>query len=138
MTVEINGRMIGRPKFKFTQEILNTVEKLAGQGMSQTQICLHLGINQETLIRHKKENLAIVEALARGKAEGIRRMTAGLMINGITPTEREPGGNVNAQKFYLSCIANWAEKSELKSEVNSNVIVHIKLPDNGRRIIDAK
>jgi hypothetical protein len=47
---------------------LAEVERLAGLGLSEQQICLAMGFSDETLRHRKRDSLAFLEALQRGKA----------------------------------------------------------------------
>ncbi len=44
------------------------IEELAGQGLSQAEICLVLGVSEDTLTRRKHDTAAIADAIKRGKA----------------------------------------------------------------------
>jgi hypothetical protein len=56
------------PKTKIQIDILQ-VEKLAAQGLSQGEICLCLGISEDTLTRRKQDSADIADAINRGKAK---------------------------------------------------------------------
>lgn len=48
---------------------IGEVERLAAQGLTQTEICLCLGISEDTLGRRKQESAELAEAIKRGKAK---------------------------------------------------------------------
>jgi len=44
------------------------VEELAGQGLTQAEICLVIGVSESTLLRRKIEMEVLTDAIKRGKA----------------------------------------------------------------------
>lgn len=56
------------PKPKIAIDI-SKVEELAAQGLSQAEICLCLGISEDTLSRRKADTAAIADAIKSGKAK---------------------------------------------------------------------
>ena len=98
--------MAGRPKFDFTDKILKQVESLAAQGLSQDQIGSVIGCCQQTIIRHKKDNVDFVNAINRGKNKGVAIITNALF-------ESAKGGNLGAQIFFLKNRAGWRDKQDL-------------------------
>lgn len=57
---------MARPKLEIDT---SRVEELAAQGLSQAEICLCLGISEDTLTRRKADSAAIADAINRGKAK---------------------------------------------------------------------
>lgn len=57
---------MGRPKIEID---ISKVEEYAAQGLSQAEICLCLGISQDTLSRRKADSAAIADAIKSGKAK---------------------------------------------------------------------
>ena len=47
---------------------IDEVERLAGQGLTQAEICLCLGVSERTLYNRKRESAEFAEAMKRGKA----------------------------------------------------------------------
>jgi hypothetical protein len=45
------------------------IEELAGQGLTEQEICLCIGISRTTLYRRKRDASAVAEAIERGKAK---------------------------------------------------------------------
>jgi DNA invertase Pin-like site-specific DNA recombinase len=45
------------------------IEELAGQGLTEQEICLCLDISRTTLYRRKRDASAVAEAIERGKAK---------------------------------------------------------------------
>lgn len=57
---------MARPKIEID---ISRVEELAAQGLSQAEICLVLGISEDTLTRRKMDSAVIAEAIKSGKAK---------------------------------------------------------------------
>jgi len=55
------------------------VERLAGIGLTDIQICYSLGVSDETLRRRKIESVEFVEAIKRGKAAALNIVSSKLM-----------------------------------------------------------
>jgi hypothetical protein len=55
-----------RPKIEID---ISRVEELAAQGLTQVEICLCLGISENTLLRRKAEVEVLAEAIKRGQAK---------------------------------------------------------------------
>ena len=81
------------------------VEQLAAQGMTHEQIAYRLGISRGTLYNHKASNDDILDAIKRGQAAGIEKITNALFDNALD-------GNTAAQIFFLKNRAGWADKQE--------------------------
>jgi hypothetical protein len=97
--------MAGRPKFEITQEIIEQVEKLAAQGLSQEQIGSVIGCSPDTICRKKKENKNFAAAIKRGQHKGVANVTNALYEKAIK------GDNI-AMIFYLKNRdrENWKDK----------------------------
>lgn len=57
---------MGRPRLEID---ISRVEEYAAQGLSQAEICLCLGISEDTLSRRKADSAAIADAIKTGKAK---------------------------------------------------------------------
>ena len=57
---------MARPRIELD---ISRVEELAAQGLSQAEICLVLGISEDTLSRRKQDSAAIADAIKSGKAK---------------------------------------------------------------------
>jgi N-acyl-D-aspartate/D-glutamate deacylase len=97
-----------------TEEEIKKVESLAARGMEEQDIALCLGINPSTLSHSKAQLEQLAQAIKRGKAKGIAKVTAALLKNVDI-------GNVTAQIFYLKCQAKWREP-EIKDKDNEVVM----------------
>ena len=106
---------VGRPHWKPNQEELDMAEKLAGQGMTQSQIADAMGIHQSTLMDKKHEYPEFAEAIKRGKAKGIAHVTNKLMA-------KISGMDTASILFYLKCQANWREIPESEQSNAGNKI----------------
>ena len=64
----------------------NEIERLAGMGLNERQICASLGINPSTLTR-KKHIKSIKNALEKGRAKAIAQVSSKLFDNAIEGKE---------------------------------------------------
>lgn len=115
----------GRPEYQVTKELLDKVESLAAQGLTEKQICDCIGWSQETLIQKKKSYSELSEAIKRGKSKGLALVTQSLIANA-------KAGNVTAQIFFLKNRDpdNWKDRRDnTLSDPNGNSIpiTHIEL-----------
>ena len=69
------------------------VEELAAQGLSQAEICLVLGISEDTLSRRKMDSADIAEAIKRGKAKAASEISNTLYL-------MAKGGDLGAIVWY--------------------------------------
>lgn len=106
---------VGKPPWIPTLEELKKIEALAARGMEQQDIALCLGIRAETLSKKKSEIALLNEAIKRGKARGIARVTAALLAN-------VDNGNVTAQIFYLKCQAKWRDSEVIVISNNDDIV----------------
>jgi hypothetical protein len=108
------------------------VERLASQGLTKQQIVDSLGISDETLRRREKEDVELVEAIKRGRAQGLNEVTNALFEAAIS-------GNVTAQIWYLKNRApsDWRDRVEVEIDggLPQPLIIHV--PTEGP-IIDVK
>lgn len=89
---------------------LKEVERLAGRGLTEAEICLSLGISHATLSRRKRDSEQFAAALKKG------RMAANVTVaNSLF--EEAKNGNVTACIFWLKARAGWKE-SDLVVTVN--------------------
>lgn len=106
--------MRGRPAFEITPEVLEKVERLASQGMTQEQIADCLDISVSTLCKKKNDYAEFSEAIKRGSAKGIDFVTNALL-------ENVQDMNVSAQIFYLKCKAKWREDAAHLKELQDRI-----------------
>ena len=84
----------GRPPYKVTPELLQKIESLAAQGLTQEQICSCIGWSVETMCKKKKVFTELAEAIKKGKHKGLAVITNALF-------DKAKGGDTTAQIFYL-------------------------------------
>jgi hypothetical protein len=107
------GKKRGRKPIEITKSMIKKAERYAAQGLTGGQIAIILGMSHYTLIEKKKENVELVEAINRGKAQGIETITNALF-------ETAQAGNVAAQIFYLKNRDKdgWKDRQELDVSEN--------------------
>lgn len=100
---------MGRPKWEVTPEVLEKVEALAAQGLTQDQIARSMGISPDTLYERKKDNAEFSEAIKAGQAKGIATITNSLF-------KAAKAGNITAQIFYLKNRApkDWMDRKAIE------------------------
>lgn len=87
---------------------LTRVEELASQGLSQAEICVSLGISEDTLGRRKKDSADFAEALRQGKTKASAVISNKLF-------EMAAGGNVAAIRWWETTRMGLSDK--MRSEV---------------------
>tara|TARA_R100000406_G_scaffold94402_1_gene86121 strand:- start:67 stop:489 length:423 start_codon:yes stop_codon:yes gene_type:complete len=121
----------GRKKIKLnTPEILEKITELGSQGLTSGQIARSLGVSWDTLDRRRKEYAEIEEAIKKGEALGINKVTNALMQSATNDK------NVTAQIFYLKNRdpQRWADRQEH----NFNLDLRGILADARERTIEVK
>jgi len=106
----------GRPPFEITPELLAKVEMLASQGLTQTQIASVIGCALSTIMDKKKNYTEFSEAIKRGQAKGIAKITNKLF-------QRASEGDNTAMIFYLKNRdpENWKDRVESKVEATHTI-----------------
>ena len=104
---------------------LSAVERMAAMGMTMRQIADFYCVPVSYLQKRRKACEKLDMALARGKSQGVERVTTKLM-------ELINSGNLIATLFYLKCQAGWREADKLPKEKEEKDQVQIYLPDNRR------
>lgn len=94
------------PGKKKIEPSISEIERLAGLGFTQGEICLRLGFSDETLRRRKMENGDIVEAIKRGKAAANDKVSSKLM-------ELVNKGNLGAIIWYEKTRRGLSERVEI-------------------------
>jgi len=95
---------MARPAFKVTAALIRRCEKLASRGLTNTQIAMSIGWGPATLMRKKRANKALYDAIETGRAAGIEEVSNKLYEKAMT-------GDNTAMIFYLKNRdpANWEE-----------------------------
>lgn len=104
--------MAGRPAHVKTAEIAERVETLAAYGIEHAVIARMCGFSHDTLTKYYRDELDV------GKAKIVEQIANSLKMSALS-------GDVQAQKFFLSSRAGWAEKqqTEIAGELKVNKIV---------------
>jgi len=105
----------GTSKFVVTQEILEKVETLAGQGLTHDQIGQVLGVSERTVFSHKEKNMQFAQAIRRGQAKGVATVANSL----FTSAKK---GNVVAQIFFLTNRdpLNWKDRRHVDQTIRKD------------------
>lgn len=106
---------MARPRIEID---ISRVEELAAQGLSQAEICLVIGISEDTLSRRKMDSAAIADAIKSGKAKAASEIANTLY-------QMAKGGDLGA--------IVWWEKTRrgLSDKVQQNINVDVsKLSDD--------
>ena len=82
------------------------IEQLAAQGNTQQQISAAMGYGLYWIDKRKKHDEKLVDALERGKAKGVVKVTNALFQNAVN-------GNLGAQCFYLKNRAGWRDRFDI-------------------------
>ncbi len=69
------------------------IEELAAQGLSQAEICLVLGISEDTLTRRKQDTAVIADAIKSGRAKAASEISNTLYL-------MAKGGDLGAIVWY--------------------------------------
>lgn len=120
----------GRKKITLNDpDTLNKIIALGSQGLTSGQIARCLGVSWSTIDRRRKENAEIEEAIKKGEALGVEKISNALMTSARD-------GNVTAQIFYLKNRApdQWADRQE----VNHNLDLAGILSNANSRILDVR
>ena len=93
----------------------NEIERLAGMGLNERQICASLGINPSTLTR-KKHIKSIKQALERGRASAIAQVSSQLFNNAME-------GKETSAIFFLKNRDpdNWKDRNILETNHTINL-----------------
>ena len=93
----------------------NEIERLAGMGLNERQICASLGINPSTLTR-KKHIKSIKQALEKGRAKAIAQVSSKLFDNAME-------GKETSAIFFLKNRDpdNWKDRNILETNHTINL-----------------
>ena len=93
----------------------NEIERLAGMGLNERQICASLGINPSTLTR-KKHIKSIKQALEKGRASAIAQVSSQLFNNAME-------GKETSAIFFLKNRDpdNWKDRNILETNHTINL-----------------
>jgi len=96
--------MTGRPQWIPTDTVCQEAREMASNGLTVAQIADCLGISESTLYGKQNEYQEFMDAIKKGRAEGIHKVSNSLF-------EKATQGNVTAMIYYLKVRdrANWGE-----------------------------
>ena len=96
--------MTGRPAWIPTDSICEQAREMASNGLTVAQIADCLGISESTLYAKQGVYKEFMDAIKRGRAEGIHKVSNALF-------EKATQGNVTAMIYYLKVRdrENWGE-----------------------------
>jgi len=86
--------MTGRPAWIPTDSVCQEAREMASNGLTVAQISDCLGISESTLYGKQNEYKEFLDAIKRGRAEGLNKVSNALF-------ERAAQGNVTAIIYYL-------------------------------------
>ena len=117
---------VGRPRFEITPEILQEVEEMAGRGLTVSQIASCLGISPATIYNKQAQYLEFLEAIKKGKAVGLSKVTNALFENATVEKD-----NV-AIIYYLNNRdkENWSNKNEFAATVEHKNVIDLTRVSN--------
>lgn len=98
---------------KFDELDLKQVEKLASQGLTQQQIADALGISERSFRNYKEKFAEFADAIKKGKAKGIARVTNKLF-------EKIETGDTTSIIFFLKTQGGWKEASKVEYSVDES------------------
>ena len=96
--------MTGRPAWIPSDTICQGASEMASNGLTVSQIADCLGISESTLYGKQNEYKEFMDAIKRGRAEGLNKVSNALF-------EKAIDGNVTAMIYYLKVRdrENWGE-----------------------------
>ena len=96
--------MTGRPAWIPTDSVCQEAREMASNGLTVAQISDCLGISESTLYAKQADYKEFMEAIKRGRAEGLHKVSHALF-------EKATQGNVTAMIYYLKVRdrENWGE-----------------------------
>ena len=96
---------MSRPSWNPSTIDWDKARKMASRGLTVAQIASCLGISETTLYKKQNEYAEFMDAIKKGRAEGINQVSNALF-------EKATQGNVTAMIYYLKTRdrENWGEK----------------------------
>lgn len=121
--------MAGKPGATKLREItepdIEKISAMSGLGLNMTQISHILKVSKRTLEREMHRNPAIADAVERGRASAILKVSKtayDLAISGKQP---------EMTRFYLKCRAGWTEKLDITQHIKQEIIFATKIGEDG-------
>jgi predicted transcriptional regulator len=116
--------MSGRPQWIPTDTVCQEAREMASNGLTVAQIADCLGISESTLYSKQNEYKEFMDAIKKGRAEGLNKVSNALF-------EKAIDGNVTAMIYFLKVRdrENWGEnQSEPLREIPPIQIVSSHMP----------
>jgi len=112
---------MARPRIELD---ISRIEELAAQGLTQTEICLVIGISESTLLRRKLEMEVLTAAIKSGKAKAASEISNTLY-------QMARGGDLGAIVWYEKTRRGLSDKQlvEHSGAVDLKGYVHVS-PDD--------
>lgn len=104
----------GKPGRKKIEIDLAQVEKLAAIGLNEQQVADSLGICVDTLAARKRDSSSFSEALKRGKAKGVAKISNALFEQGMN-------GQTAAAIFFMKNRAGWTDKQQIDEKSDTTL-----------------
>ncbi len=98
-----------KPKIVVTPELLQEVERLAGQGLTNEMIHYYYGVGATCWYEYIRLYPELGMAFKRGKPKAVNMVSGKLM-------EKVQEGNLTAIMFYLKTQARWSETINVKGD----------------------
>ena len=102
----------GAEFYRVDEKLLKKIEKMAERGLTLQQIANCLEWSVATLIKRRIESPEMVEALDRGRDQGVKMVANALFENAMA-------GNLGAQIFFLKNKAGWSDNHKLEATVTA-------------------
>ena len=113
---------------RMSDSLIEQVENLASQGLTDNQIADSMCVSRSTISRRKKDNDAFDAAIKKGRGRGIQQVANALFESALA-------GSITAQIFFLEARAGWSDKpQEFPSNLPTPSITLIAPDENGRFI----
>jgi len=124
-------KLIGRPKFDITDEVLLNVENLMTKGLTKEQAAGMLGISRATFFLYQDQNSDFSDAIKRGQARGIDAVTNALFEKATIDRDN------TAMIFFLKNRAGWVDKQEVATTVEQKHVIDLtRIPDDQLKSIE--
>jgi len=110
----------GRPAIQLNDEQLSMIYHYASKGISQNQIAHNIGVCIDTMVKLKKRDPRVKEALEKGKAHGITEVASALFEKATVDRD------TTSMIFYLKNKdpENWEDvhKRQIYGDANKDAI----------------
>lgn len=115
------GEPLGAPEFAPQEWHYQTVERLAGLGINQLDICIVVGISEHTFRKYFQDHWLLGKAQARAVAAG-------------TLWSHIRAGNFNALQFYMRTQMGWIERRPDEPDAPEKALEQMDIDDIRREI----